>query len=939
MPPKFPSFATIKKNINRRETRRNKYRHASNQLSIKEGHVLPMDVKEYLEKFQKTRRKQIYKYRFASKQSSKKSEESPMDVVSSSPMDVVSSSQMDLDKQLSKKSEKLPIVVPLLSETNANLPKGTMPLPKLTHIIKGSDSINTITNNIDRCKSILENKPSNNKLLNTLVNERNSISCFMQVIYGDDSINRHISEIKRKIIQYNNEESGFMVIYGGTSWNHNFSQDTLDKLDLSINADGKVDKSLRDVSFLKKNYDILVATSDKRKKKELTDFFTEYLQILKIKINILFDKHNIRCKCTLEKDNGTSGIGTILNDKECVKFRLLLNSFVENDLRDFPETNDALYELLNEDEKEYVRVSNYNNRTSRRVTVKKNKVQVNSGCNNELAFYIELGYDSNIDTARFKLFLIENEYLNKAGCFIIQSFLNTDRKDKGINIDEIRRFYCIWSIIIGKDKQQEYYDKILTPLQTIFPENTDIIEKLYLYGFKMFNATVSQRINTTTKRGDFNMFLEQFNSYLLESKDKRFLSTSNISIREYSNLLFIEINKYLIEKEYGLLAKAGGECMRYYIKDEKNEIKTKDFDCKLFINSSNYKNNMELVKKKILLLIIFTSLYFNELEKFKNVTDTYMINFAGKQYTINLYADKQSSLFSSRALYDFNVPLFSLDLRILYTITTPITNKTKKNTKKYSFQHNFQRNITGKKRLIKELTPSSKEIDSNDTSVDLDDIVVDVDTKHKKRKLTGGGGGKNHIIKNYFIETPIDIAITPDKINKGDINNILVQRENLPPILTLEYLKKDIEHTLNHPKPYLNRLFAGKIEKDKVRLGKLQYSLPDVYSNNSKEYIDDLDKLPDENSRVRLSSIFQALLNCNININGIYDINTDTVINEDKPLIEKAAKISKNAQRSLDKNKRFKTPFSLELLTQLIDNNKNEWLEENEEEEEKEDTI
>lgn len=903
-----------------------------------------------------TRKKQFNENRYAVKSSSiKNNQESPMDVIRPSRMDVIRPSPMDVIRP-----SQIQMDISNSIEDNNDLPSDSIiPLPKnktvkLIRGIKKSKSINTITQDIDtitdiaKCNSILSENPSDNTLLNTLINERNSTSCFMQVIYGDDSINRHISEIKSKIIQHNTEESGFMVIYGGTSWNQNFSEGTLNKLDSRINTDGKVDKALRNVSFLKKNYDILVATSDKSKKQNLIVFFTKYLQTLKFKINILFDRHNIRCNCTLEIDNGTSGIGTILNDKKCVKFRLLLNIFIDSESRDFPKTDDALYELLNEDEKQYV--STYSKPSSRRVKIKnKTTVRVNSWCNNELAFYIELGYDSNIDTAAFKRLLINKEYLNERGCFIIQSFLNTDRRDKGINIDEIRRFYCIGSIITGKNKQLEYYDKILTPFQSIFEKNADIIEKLYLYGFKMFNATVSQTINNTTKRGDFNTFLDEFNTYLLESRDLRFLSTTKISIREYSNLLFIEINKYLIKNNYGLLAKAGGECMRYYIKDEKNEIKTKDFDCKLFItNSRDFIKNTELIKKKILILIVFTSLYFNKLQKFKTVTNTYTINFADKQYTITLYPDKQSSLFSSRTLYDFNVPLFSLDLRILYTIvSTPITKKTKKNIKK----HPPQRNITGKKRTIKEVTPSSKKNNSNDTGVnlddigvdlddtgvDLDDIVVDVNEKHKKQKLSGGG--KKHIIKNYFIETPIDIAITPDKINKTDIANILVERTNLPPILTLNYLKTDVEHTLNHPKSYLNRLFAGKLKKDKARLKKLQESHADVNLNNTQEYINALDKLPDENSSLRLSSIFHTLLNCNIDNEGNYNIDTTTIVNdEDKDLIEISAKLSKNAQRLLDKNKRFKTPFSLELLTQLIHNNdENELEEKNDEEEEEED--
>ena len=846
---------------------------------------------------------------------------SPMEA---SPMDVSSPSQMDDSKSIEDNTNFESDIIMPLSKKN----KTSKMIHRFKEIIPSTIKewmkITTIPDDIARCDSILRNRPSDNKFLNNLINERNSTSCFMQVIYGDASIKHHINEIKKKIIEYNARELGFMVIYGGTSWNENFSQDKLDKLDATINTESKVDEALRNVSFLKKNYDVLVATSDKDKI-QLATFFTNYLNILKVKINIVLDRYNITCKCKLETDIGTSGIGTILNDKKCYKYRLLLDQFTHNESRDFDKIDQSIYALLNTDEQTYI--SNYNKPSSRR-NKKTVKVRINSGCNNELAFYIELGHDSTIDTKKFKDLLIHKEYLNETGCFIIQSFLNTDRRDKGINIDEIRRFYCIRSIITRRvsNKEREYYDKIIAPFKLIFGmNNNDIIEKIYLYAFKMFNVKMSQEVTDagvkTIKEYDYNKFLDDFNNFLLESKQHSILS-DDISIREYSNLLFMKINEYLITNNYGLLAKAGGECMRYYIRDEKQEIKTKDFDCKLFITKKTDAVSIELIKKKILLLIVFTSVFFNKLEKFKNVNNNFTIYFAGNKYTINLNPARQSNLFSSRVLYDFNVPLFSLDLRILYTINIiSITNKTKKSQILSLPQHN----ITGKKRTIL----SSKENSSSKSNnfLDLGKIEVDfpsesnsshdLHNKSKKIKLKGGG---QHIIKNYLIETPIDIAITPDKIKQENIDKILLNRPGLPPILTLTYLKKDVEHTLNHPKSYLNRLFAGKIQKDKTRLGKLKESNDAIELNNSIEYIQELDKLPEEESKDRLSTIFEALLECDIDTNGNYIITyTDKPLSDEyKELIDTSAILSKKAQGVLHIKKRFKTPFSLELLDKLI---------------------
>ena len=230
-------------------------------------------------------------------------------------------------------------------------------------------------------------------------------------------------------------------------------------------------------------------------------------------------------------------------------------------------------------------------------------------------------------------------------------------------------------------------------------------------------------------------------------------------------------------------------------------------------------------------------------------------------------------------MYDFDVPLFSLDLRILYTITKP-------------------------KRLI------------HDDMVIDDDLVNDDDLPPPKKKKIIGGLLKN--IKNYFVETPIDIAISNTKIKKENINKILVSRPNLPPILSLTYLKDDITHTLTNKKSYFQRLFAGKIKKDKQRFEKLNLAHEDIYLNNRIEYIEELDRLPQENIKNKLSEFFSKLLNYDTVNSPEFDY-TGIIHLDERQLFETTFALFIKANSILIEKKRFKTPFSNELLNDLID--------------------
>ena len=738
-------------------------------------------------------------------------------------------------------------------------------------IYHGDKTLKNVHNNIRRCNEIekvnnfVNSADREYDQYNNLINSRNSKSCFIQEIYSDSDIWQHVNSFKEYILKYNVENKYCVgVVYGGTAWSESFPKEKLNEIDVII-KENKINKKLRDVSFVKNNYDVFMTTNSYGKPKQ-KEYITSFLKILEFKINYYLFRHRINCNCRLEIDDGTSGYGTIISDIRCIKYRLILNRNIE--LQTYPTIE---FQILDENDKKKWEL--LYNRKKRETSYRNRKIESYNGCNNELVFYIEIGEDKNIDCQLFKRYLIQNNeiYLNEIGCFIIQLYLSNDRKEKGINIDDIRRHYCINSIVNSQNdytKQKQFYKKIMTPLEQIFTNDDYIKNKMYLYGFKKFNANVYDVASGYTN--SFETFVDIFNNYILEN------TQSHVSIREYSNLLFIEINKYLVDNNYGLLAKAGGECMRYYIRDDENQVKTKDFDCKLFVVDNNIKN---IVKQKILLLIIFSSVFFNSNKNLKNINKTFYIDFYENKYNITLNTTNQSNIFSSRILYDFDVPLFSLDLRILYTITKP-------------------------KRLI------------HDDMVIDDDLVNDDDLPPPKKKKIIGGLLKN--IKNYFVETPIDIAISNTKIKKENINKILVSRPNLPPILSLTYLKDDITHTLTNKKSYFQRLFAGKIKKDKQRFEKLNLAHEDIYLNNRIEYIEELDRLPQENIKNKLSEFFSKLLNYDTINSPEFDY-TGIIHLDERQLFETTFALFIKANSILIEKKRFKTPFSNELLNDLID--------------------
>jgi hypothetical protein len=124
-----------------------------------------------------------------------------------------------------------------------------------------------------------------------------------------------------------------------------------------------------------------------------------------------------------------------------------------------------------------------------------------------------------------------------------------------------------------------------------------------------------------------------------------------------------------------------------------------------------------------------------------------------------------------------------------------------------------------------------------------------------------------------IVETSINIAISNKIQPLKDITEFLEDRGDLPPILSLKYLKDNIRETVTDKKIYFKRLFSGKITKDKERIKELN-NLTELKDNPLFGY---LDKLPERNITHELTVLFNFLLDYHIiaNIDILHIQNID----------------------------------------------------------------
>jgi hypothetical protein len=219
-------------------------------------------------------------------------------------------------------------------------------------------------------------------------------------------------------------------------------------------------------------------------------------------------------------------------------------------------------------------------------------------------------------------------YLNLLGCFLFSRFLDTDRKEKGVNVDRYRRDFIK---TIGK------YDELLH-------------QSLQVY-FELFSQTTQyNKYITPSMKLEIYERMNVVNSVI----DSVEITIMNY-IRPYANAIISDINKFIRENNYnGYIFISGGDAVRRYVED----VETKDIDTKLYIHDSSEQRKQYRLQfqRELLGLLAKYTIYLNQIKRqiFSNMryypnagtdevyTDWIDVNNSNLQFTTRLIKEDGS---------------------------------------------------------------------------------------------------------------------------------------------------------------------------------------------------------------------------------------------------------------------------------------------------------
>jgi hypothetical protein len=613
--------------------------------------------------------------------------------------------------------------------------------------------------------------------------------------FVNDVVDANIeNEIYNFVKNINGMEENCASIYGGRNWSHLLSP-----------YDEQITNPLERVSFLKGNFDILVITND---------------------------EFNLATKPSKTKKTKKTGpeyneIQTVI-DVMCINIRDTLNTKL-----DAMNLNDQ-YEF------KYTKYLPYSPRTICKiaqsyvieVVVKgkgSNSYQLSES---KMFLYVEYGILNNnrINAHNFKTFFLDgggnNCFLNHVGLFIISNFIQTSRvSEKGVDIDNVR----------GK-----LFDEYLLPemLERDPDENTSIqnfcVNFMYRHFRDIFNINYyeitftsmmqkfmskynAQIINANNVPINYDDFWNYFNSdYLLNMpqggtkaghiNERKYTpdytnETCNFpSLRQLIKIILTQINNY--EKDVSVQL-AGGDAMRRIMPEGISY--TSDIDAKIFtrtyLKKKGQKNHTYDLRLVIYRIALYLNAFMNYFSYFRFVLE-YGVRFGDYSFTLQLNTSNQEFISSARILFNFTVQLTSIDTKIHFVLI-PIDNPADVFKGKYKFSP-LDLVCTTKHHASKNDMMNSINTTLSTVNMPREKInnLKNNDRMHSTEYGTSFINCQNNSRDDYLSSIKVPNSRDNYYINPINIKN----------------LYNDLSYNVHNNKKKLERVIAGKHEKDILRL-------------------------------------------------------------------------------------------------------------------------
>lgn len=412
----------------------------------------------------------------------------------------------------------------------------------------------------------------------------------------------------------------------------------------------------------------------------------------------------------------------------------------------------------------------------------------------KMLFYFEYDRNNDVDTDNFKFLLQEDKInLNPLGLFILSNFLIKPRSEKkfvDVNRSELFNTYLMeplirftynileldepsintneeWNLLIQKTMILIFWEIF----QKIFKDEEEVRSYIFDRCMKNYGATF-------TDEGieyNFNDYMKQLNDFLLDSP-----AGGN---NQFNNLLSIrQLLQYIITvifynlPNYQTITGSGGDTIRKYIS---NVITlTEDIDTKL------YYTKFGDTREKLIFILLILCDYLLEYQYYRFQREL-IINFGGEIFKMNINTLNQERIARTRALYDFVVPLLSVDVKLSYTIERNTGETLRSNIILSPLDIAF-------KKASESFITNAKENDINTISHNLDLSLYKLDENEEQKLFS------------------------------------------LMPIPTINDVHNDIYNNVNNPKRRAERIEVNKHIKDDLRLEAMD-DLQNKFINSSDE--------------------------------------------------------------------------------------------------------
>lgn len=463
-------------------------------------------------------------------------------------------------------------------------------------------------------------KNSDEEFYSDAIEKRNKFSVFSEKYLKND-INKILNYIY-EFIEKNYKDQIVFWVGGSRSWSiYNKNPEHL--------------SNIQNASIVPGNFDIFILTNNKQAHKEVICLFIEILNKYKIRFN---SNQTLNEHYKLRSQYGN----ILLKDNECtVDYPLEKGTCV---LFPCQSLMMSIKSINKEKTEEFPFIDKY-----------------------KLIVYLESYYVENININLFKqdfITTIHNiNYLSIDGLLLFTEFIKTPRKDKGLNVDSIRK--KLLTNNFDKNTLYEKYKNVLVNYINIFKDSKEYSN--YIVGDLVQNMLSS--INKDIKNDVTTYFI-------------------NI-IRPYTNTFVKHMNS-IIDKNFStnaFLVMVGGDAMRRYDYDITT---TSDFDVKIYVNwmlnkeggvvtRSKVKNNnvqkklYETLIKNMSKLTVFlnnnkNNIFLQSTYKYHD-SDDLKVNFKlienGNQFRLRYIENSKS----------FPVNLFSIDYKTIVRTQILINNE------------------------------------------------------------------------------------------------------------------------------------------------------------------------------------------------------------------------------------------------------------------------